>query len=100
MPLDPVIAGGFRGVQLPDPLEGYARVQQIRAAQQQNELARMQLEQRQQEQEVSNRLRSLDPTSPEYISEVTRINPQLGSELMLRSKQAATAQRQAEAADL
>lgn len=99
MPLDPVIAAGFQGVQLPNPLEGYARVMQIQQAQQQNALARMTMERAQREEQVANRLRSLDPTAPNYQTEVMRINPELGSQLMLRSKQQTQAERAAAASE-
>ncbi len=63
MALDPVIAGGFRGLQLQDPLERYARVSQIQGAQQQSQLnqlqmqqAQLQMRQAQREQETTNAL--------------------------------------------
>jgi len=69
MPLDPVIAGGFRGLQLQDPLEQYARVSQIQNAQQQNQLAQQQnqlnalkMQEYQREVEQQNRLREFIPT--------------------------------------
>lgn len=99
MPLDPVIAAGYRGVELPNPLEGYARVMQIQQAQQQNALARMNMERAQRAEEVQNRLRSLDPTAPNYQTEVMRIDPELGSQLMLRSKQQIAAERAAAASE-
>lgn len=99
MPLDPVIAAGYRGVELPNPLEGYARVMQIQQAQQQNALARMNMERAQRAEEVQNRLRSLDPTAPNYQTEVMRIDPELGSQLMLRSKQQTAAERAAAASE-
>ena len=62
MALDPVIAGGFRGVQLQDPLEQYARVSQIQQAQQQNQLAALKMQEYQREVEQQNRLREFIPT--------------------------------------
>jgi hypothetical protein len=60
MPLDPVIAQGFRGIQLENPLDAYARVNQLQQAQQQNALASMQMQEyqrgMQEQQEVRNRL--------------------------------------------
>jgi hypothetical protein len=106
MPLDPVIAQGFRGIELQNPLDAYARVQQIQSAQQQNALAQQQnqlnalkMQEYQREAETTNRLRSLDPNAPNYMSEVTRLNPELGSQLMLRSKQQTAAERAAAASD-
>jgi hypothetical protein len=56
MPLDPVIAGGFRGLQLQDPLEQYGRISQIQQAQQQNQLAALKMQEYQREQESVNAL--------------------------------------------
>jgi hypothetical protein len=97
MPLDPVIAQGFRGIQLENPVENYMRLQQMQSAQQQNQLNALKMQEYQREVETTNRLRSLDPKSPGYIDEVTRINPQIGSELQLRRSQQSAATR-AEAA--
>jgi hypothetical protein len=62
MPLDPVIAQGFRGLQLQDPLEQYARVSQIQQAQQQNQLAALKMQEYQRGVEQQNRLREFIPT--------------------------------------
>jgi len=60
MPLDPLIAQGFRGIQLQNPMDAFARAQQIQSAQQQNALASMQMQEyqrgMQEQQEVRNRL--------------------------------------------
>lgn len=56
MPLDPVIAGGFRPVELPDPLQQYARVSAIQNAQNQNALAQYQLSQAQRQDQEQNAL--------------------------------------------
>jgi hypothetical protein len=99
MPLDPVIAQGFRGIELQNPLDAYARVNQLQQAQQQNQLNALKMQEYQREVETTNRLRSLDPNAPNYMSEVTRLNPELGSQLMLRSKQQTAAERAAAASD-
>jgi hypothetical protein len=99
MPLDPVIAGGFRGLQLQDPLEQYSRVSQIQQAQQQNQLAALKMQEYQRGVETQNRLRSLDPSAANYMTEVMRLDPELGSQLMLRSKQQTAAERAAAASE-
>jgi hypothetical protein len=99
MPLDPVIAGGFRGLQLQDPLEQYARVSQIQQAQQQNQLAALKMQEYQRGAETQNRLRSLDPSAPNYMTEVMRLDPGLGSQLQLRAKQQTAAERAAAASE-
>ena len=99
MPLDPVIAGGFRGLQLQDPLEQYGRISQIQQAQQQNQLAALKMQEYQRGAETQNRLRSLDPSAANYMTEVMRLDPGLGSQLLLRSKQQTAAERAAAASE-
>ena len=56
MPLDPVIAQGFRGIELQNPLDTYARVQQIQSAQQQNQLNALKMQEYQRENATNNAL--------------------------------------------
>jgi len=44
MPIDPNIALGYRGIEVPNPLVGMAQVTQIQASQRQGEMAQMQLD--------------------------------------------------------
>jgi hypothetical protein len=62
MPLDPVIAAGFKGVQLPDPVENYLRMQQMQQAQQQGQLNALKMQEYQRDVEQQNRLREFIPT--------------------------------------
>ena len=62
MPINPAIAMGVRGIELQDPLTQYSRVAAIQHAQQQNQLARMQLEQSERDTQLRNRLRAFVPT--------------------------------------
>ena len=71
MPLDPVIAQGFRGIELQNPLDAYARVQQIQSAQQQNALSKYQLGVVQREEATQNALNqayqaAFDPATGTY----------------------------------
>ena len=56
MPINPAIAMGVRGIELQDPLAQYGRVAAIQSAQQQNQLAQLQMQQAQREQESTNAL--------------------------------------------
>jgi hypothetical protein len=56
MPINPAIAMGTRGIELADPLAQYGRVAAIQNAQQQNQLAQLQMQQAQREQESTNAL--------------------------------------------
>ena len=68
MPINPAIAMGVRGIELQDPLAQYGRVAAIQSAQQQNQLAQLQMQQAQREQESTNALNrayagAYDPTT-------------------------------------
>lgn len=54
MPINPAISLGVRGIELQDPLAQYGRVAAIQSAQQQNQLAQLQTQQAQREQESAN----------------------------------------------
>jgi hypothetical protein len=56
MPLDPVIAQGFRGIELQNPLDAYARVNQLQQAQQQNQLNALKMQEYQRENAANNAL--------------------------------------------
>jgi hypothetical protein len=68
MAINPAIAMGVRGIELADPLAQYGRVAAIQSAQQQNQLAQLQMQQAQREQESTNALNrayagAYDPTT-------------------------------------
>lgn len=56
MPINPNIALAVKGIELQDPLAQYGRVAAIQGAQQQNQLAQLQMQQLQREQESTNAL--------------------------------------------
>ncbi len=56
MPINPAIAMGVRGIELADPLAQYGRVAAIQGAQQQNQLAQLQMQQAMREQASTNAL--------------------------------------------
>ena len=106
MPLDPVIAGGFRGLQLQDPLELYGRVNQLQQLQQQNQLNALKMQEYQREVETNNRLRALyarpgvDLSSPDFLREVYAVSPTAGAAVQKSAFEARKAQQEAdEAAD-
>lgn len=102
MPLDPNIAMSYKPVQFQDPMEMYGKRQQIQA----NALA-MQSQQNAQERQnmLSQRFaQGGDFSSPEFISDIMKIDPDKGMQLqqfgvqMGRDK-AATAASEAEVSD-
>lgn len=62
MPLNPNISLAYKGIELQDPLAQYGKVMALQSAQQQNALAQRQM---QQEEELTNYLRSNDLSTPE-----------------------------------
>lgn len=104
MPLDPVIAGGFRGLQLQDPLEQYARIAQLQQGQQQNALNALKMQEYQREREAENRLRALyarpgvDIRSPEFLREVYAVSPTKGAAAQKAALEAEKERRLSDAA--
>lgn len=104
MALDPMIAGGFRGIEIQNPLEGYARIAQLQNLQQQNQLAALQMQKAQRDIEVENRLAQLyqrsgaDPTSPEFMREVYAVSPARGAVFQKSAIEVEKEKRLAEAA--
>jgi hypothetical protein len=94
--VDPNIAMSYRGIELPNQLAQYGQMQQIQAAQNQNRMADLQMQEAQAMMQERNALRQLDPNSPEYERQLFRINPKLGMEQ--REKQATIRKTTAEAA--
>ena len=62
MPVDSSIAMGFQGIQLPNPLDAYAKVMSIQNAQNQNALAQYQMAAAQRSDADQNALRQFIPT--------------------------------------
>lgn len=87
MPIDPNIALGFKlpQAQIQNPVAQYAQAQELG-------LNALRMQEAQQGMEVRNRLRALDPSSPEYLSEISRLDPKLGLELSKGRTQARTAE--------
>ena len=79
MPIDPRIAMGFQPtVQLESPLNRLAKFQQIQSGQQEQQFNALRMQEAQAAQEERNALRQLDPSSPDYQSQLSKISPSLG----------------------
>jgi hypothetical protein len=85
--IDPNIAMGYRPIQIENPLNQLAAYSQIQGAQQGQQLNALKMQEAQLELEDRNKLRGLDINSPNFISDVSKINPKLALELA--QKQAA-----------
>lgn len=96
MALDPNIALGYRGIEVPNPLNQFAQAQQLQA----NELKMQETMAANQER---NALRRLDPAAADYENQLFKVNPQLGIQFRKErtaseASQAMAAQHKAEAA--
>jgi hypothetical protein len=104
MPLDPVIAQGFRGIELQNPLDAYTRVNQLQQAQQQNQLNALKMQDYQREVESENRLRALyarpgvNTQSPEFLQEVYAVSPTKGAAMQKSALEVQKSQRESDKA--
>ena len=68
MPIDPNIALGYRGIEVPNPLAGMAQVTQIQNALQQQRMGGIQMEnalrEQARQQELESIMSKLSPTAP------------------------------------
>ena len=87
MPIDPSIPLGFRNpqIQVQNPVAQYAQAQELN-------LNALKMQEAQQGMANRNMLRSLDPSSPDYINQVSKMDPKLGLELSKGRTQARTAE--------
>lgn len=72
--IDTSIYGNIKPVQIEDPLNRFAR-------QQEASVNMLKMQELQQAAEDRNMLRQIDPSDPEYLNKVARVNPKLGAEL-------------------
>jgi hypothetical protein len=72
--IDSSIALGVKPIQIEDPINRFARQQELSV----NMLKGQEM---QQAVEDRNMLRQLDPSDPDYLNKVSRVNPKLGAEL-------------------
>jgi len=93
MALDPNIALGVRGIEVPNPVAQYAQMAQLQNMQTQNQLHQMQMREAEATSQERNALRQLNPMSPDYEAQLFRLNPQLG--ISYRKEAATTAAQRA-----
>lgn len=89
--LNALIAQGAQFQAPVDPFAQYGKMQQLQQGQQANQLNQMKMQEMQAATAERNALRQLDPTSPDYESQLFRVNPTMG---IAYRKEAATAAAQ------
>jgi hypothetical protein len=93
MALNPNIALGVRPLEVPNQLAQYGQVQQLMAARDAQQLNALKMQEAQAAMEERNALRRLNPSAPDYESQLFKVNPQLG--ISYRKEQATTAAQKA-----
>jgi len=93
MALNPNIALGVRPLEVPNQLAQYGQMQQIMAAQDAQQFNALKMQEAQAAMEERNALRRLNPSAPDYESQLFKVNPQLG--ISYRKEQATTAAQKA-----
>lgn len=91
--LNALIAQGAQFAAPPDPFAQYGKMQQLEQAGFTNQLNRMKMEEMQAANTERNALRQLDPTSPDYESQLFKVNPTMG--IAYRKEASAAAAQQA-----
>lgn len=89
--LNALIAQGAQFAAPVDPFAQYGKMQQLQQGDTANQLNRMKMEEMQAANMERNALRQLDPTSPDYESQLFKVNPTMG---IAYRKEAATAAAQ------
>jgi len=97
MPIDPSISLNVKPIQIADPLAQYGQMAQLQNYQTQNQLQQMQMREAEATAQERNALRQLNPTSPDYETQLFKVNPQLGIQYR-KEQSAAEASRAATAA--
>jgi hypothetical protein len=87
---------GYQGVQVPNQLAQFAQIEQLKGMQDAREINALKMQEAQAAMQERNALRQLNPSAPDYESQLFKVNPQLG---IAYRKEAATtaAQRAAQA---
>jgi hypothetical protein len=78
MALNPNIALGVRPLEVPNQLAQYGQLQQLMAAQDAQQINALKMQEAQAAMEERNALRRLNPSAPDYESQLFKVNPQLG----------------------
>jgi hypothetical protein len=98
MALDPSIALNVRPLEIQNPVNQFAQMQQIQGYQQANELNQLKMQEAQAANEERNALRQLNPANADYENQLFKVNPTLGiqyrKERTAAEAQAATAANQ------
>lgn len=91
--VDPNIAMGYRGIEMPNQLAQYAQIQQIQGGRQAQEMNALKMQEAQAAMQERNALRQLNPSADDYEAQLFKVNPSLG--IQYRKEAATTAAQKA-----
>lgn len=91
--VDPNIAMGYRGIEVPNQLAQYAQIQQIQGGRQAQEMNALKMQEAQAAMQERNALRQLNPSADDYEAQLFKVNPSLG--IQYRKEAATTAAQKA-----
>ena len=75
--IDYTISGQFKGVQLESPINQMTQALQLRGLYDASQMNALKFEEAQRDAQERNALAKLDPSSPEYLTQLKRVNPKL-----------------------
>lgn len=78
--IDYTIPGQIKSIQVDSPMNMMAQAMQLRALQDASQLNALKFEEAQRDAQERNALAKLDPSSPEYLTQLKRVNPKLALE--------------------
>jgi len=78
--IDYTIPGQIRPIQIESPMNAMAQAMQLRALQDASQLNALKFEEARRDAQERNALAKLDPSSPEYLTQLKRVNPKLALE--------------------
>lgn len=100
--IDYTIPGQIRGVQVESPINVMMEFAQLQGLQQQQQMNALKYEEARRDAQERNALAKLDPSKPEYLTQLKRVNPKLALEYEKSGLEADSAriQKQKNEADL
>jgi hypothetical protein len=75
--IDYTIPGQFKGIQIEPPMNAMAQAMQLRGLYDASQMNALKLQEAQRDAQERNALAKLDPSSPEYLTQLKRVNPKL-----------------------
>jgi len=89
--IDYTIPGQFKGIQLESPMNQMTQAMQLRGLQESSQMNALKFEEAQRDAQERNTLAKLDPSSPQYLAQLKRVNPKLALDYQKAESEAESA---------